>query len=216
MNETIKLGNIPPHKPVGKTRALVLVICFFVACNFTLIQCTNRRIESVAVIFDGISRNRFLKSSRFWDDQFFAMLNPNFQPDEQVWHTGLENGAAKVNGDDVSAFKEPHSGSVVGEKPEEFVSRTKYTVSKGYDPHDFGNQENSTSFLGVVTHIIVISFGPTLLSIPAAFVNVGYVTGFGGTILTVFLYAYCMRMIVSCEYELCQRGKVPNMSYIGM
>lgn len=140
------------------------------------------------------------------------MLNPTFQPDEPVWHTGLENGAAKVED---KVFKEPNAGSAAG-KPEELVSRTKYTVSKGYDPHDFGNHENATSFLGVVTHIIVISFGPTLLSIPSAFVNVGYVTGFVGTILTVFLYAYCMRMVVSCEYELCQRGKVPNMTYIGM
>lgn len=136
------------------------------------------------------------------------MINVSFQPDEPV---ALENGVPKASVD-VLALKQSQDAV----KSADAASRAKYTVTKGYDPYDFGNLESATSFLGVIIHIIVISFGPTLLSIPAAFVSIGYVTGFVGTIITVFLYAYCMRMVVSCEYELCQRGKIPNMTYIGM
>lgn len=85
-----------------------------------------------------------------------------------------------------------------------------------YDPYKFGKTEKATSFFGIVGHLVVISFGPALLSIPATFIDPGYVIGFVCTIVTVFLYAYCMRMIISSEYELCKRIKKPNMSYIEM
>ncbi|XP_065202136.1 proton-coupled amino acid transporter-like protein pathetic isoform X2 [Planococcus citri] len=82
-----------------------------------------------------------------------------------------------------------------------------------FDPHDYGNSKHPTTFWGNVIHLIVIAAGPTLLSLPSTFVQVGYVIGFFGTFITVLFYMYCMKTIVKTEYILCKRLKRPNLSY---
>ncbi len=152
------------------------------------------------------------------------MINASFQPDDARAEEAaappppasdvfkISNGGGGYKGCwDYTPQLRGHVASEPVEKP-----KTKYAVTKGYDPYDFGNLESASSLWTIVAQIIVISFGPTLLSIPASFVSVGYVTGFVVTCLTVFLYAHCMRVVLATEYELCKRNSTPSMSYIGM
>lgn len=48
---------------------------------------------------------------------------------------------------------------------------------------------------------------------PMAFANAGYVVGFIGTIIIGLLCTYCIKLLVSAEYELCKRKRVPSLTY---
>lgn len=82
-----------------------------------------------------------------------------------------------------------------------------------FDPYEYGNDKNATSYWGTVMHMIIVGMSPTLLSLPHTFKMVGYVPGFIGSFSTVILYAYCMHMIVDSEYVLCKRLRRTKMSY---
>lgn len=108
-----------------------------------------------------------------------------------------------------------NSNHVISDKENNvYTIDVKANATSEYDPYQFGNTKHSTTYWGNVTHLIVIAAGPTVLSFPLTFVNVGYTVGFIGTLLTVLFYMYCMRSIVSTEYTLCKRLKRPNMSYL--
>ncbi len=89
----------------------------------------------------------------------------------------------------------------------------KPSYHKDYDPYDYGNPENPTSFWGTVSHLIILSFGPAVLTLPRSFVDAGYILGFIITLVIIYLYAYNMHMLVWSEYKLCKLKRVPNMSY---
>lgn len=82
-----------------------------------------------------------------------------------------------------------------------------------FDPYEYGNEKNATSYWGTVMHMIIVGMSPTLLSLPYTFKQVGYVPGSVGSFCTVILYAYCMHMIVDGEYVLCKRLRRTKMSY---
>lgn len=82
-----------------------------------------------------------------------------------------------------------------------------------FDPYEYGNDKNATSYWGTVMHMIIVGMSPTLLSLPHTFQQVGYVLGSVGSFCTVILYAYCMHMIVDGEYILCKRLRRTKMSY---
>lgn len=95
----------------------------------------------------------------------------------------------------------------------EAAAATSALLQKDYDPHDFGNTDNPTSFWGTVFHLVIISFGPATLTLPKSFQAAGFIVGFAVTLIIVYLYAYNMHMLVSSEYKLCKLKRLPNMSY---
>lgn len=86
-------------------------------------------------------------------------------------------------------------------------------IASAYNPYTDDTVKGGVSYSHIMMHIIVISSGPTMLSLPSNFINVGYITGTIGIVITIFLYALCVRILLSNEYELCRREKVPSMSY---
>jgi solute carrier family 36 (proton-coupled amino acid transporter) len=49
-----------------------------------------------------------------------------------------------------------------------------------------------------------------------AFQDAGYVVGVFGTIFIGILCTYCIHQLISAEYELCKRKKVPSMNYVSV
>ena len=43
-----------------------------------------------------------------------------------------------------------------------------------FDPYEFGNEKNATSYWGTVMHMIIVGMSPTLLNLPHTFKQVGY------------------------------------------
>lgn len=43
-----------------------------------------------------------------------------------------------------------------------------------FDPYEFGNEKNATSYWGTVMHMIIVGMSPTLLNLPHTFEQVGY------------------------------------------
>ncbi len=82
-----------------------------------------------------------------------------------------------------------------------------------YDPHDYTNPDNPTTFWGTVFHIIIVAAGPAVLSIPSASIGVGYVTMLILVPLIVFLYNHNMHMVVWSEYRISKLNRVPGHSY---
>ncbi len=130
----------------------------------------------------------------------------------------LENGRA--NHDDVrkkSRAEDESSTSNDEEILDQIKDRQLFSIAEEdggeFDPYDFGNDKNATSFCGTIMHMIIVSLSPTLLNLPKSFNEVGYLVGVVGSFSTVILYAYCMHMIVASEYVLCKRLRRPNMTY---
>ncbi|CAH0390796.1 unnamed protein product [Bemisia tabaci] len=93
-------------------------------------------------------------------------------------------------------------------------SKTKIIDDKyDYDPYDQPAPENATSYADSLTILLKFSLGTGILAMPRSFHNAGYVVGFIGTMVIGFLTTYTIHMIMSAEYELCKRKRVPNMSY---
>lgn len=62
-------------------------------------------------------------------------------------------------------------------------------------------------------HLLKGSLGTGILAMPKAFSNAGFAIGIVGTVLIGGLCLYCIHMLISAEYELCKRRKVPSMNY---
>lgn len=101
----------------------------------------------------------------------------------------------------------------VGEDSDQENVEVGTNMEKEYDPYDHIACENSTSFSGTVLHLLALSLSPTILNIPSTFVRIGYVNGFIGSFLIIIFYLYCVRSIITTEYTLCKRLRVPNMTY---
>ncbi len=124
-------------------------------------------------------------------------------------HSRTTGGAS-----DNQIFEDKSPDPNLGGNTQVVISRRKLSqLEDYYDPHLFGNTNNATSYWGSVFHLITISGGPAILSIPKACQGVGYATAGVLMPLIVLLYVYCMHMVVWSEYEICKMRRVPNSSY---
>lgn len=62
-------------------------------------------------------------------------------------------------------------------------------------------------------HLLKGSLGTGILAMPRAFYHAGYGVGTVATIIIGLFCTYCMRILVSSEYELCKRKRVASLSY---
>lgn len=72
--------------------------------------------------------------------------------------------------------------------------------------YDFRNMET-------LLHLLKGSLGTGILAMPSAFHHSGYAVGVVATIVIGLFCTYCIRILVSSEYELCKRKKVPSLTY---
>ncbi|XP_012531464.2 proton-coupled amino acid transporter-like protein CG1139 [Monomorium pharaonis] len=82
-----------------------------------------------------------------------------------------------------------------------------------YDPYNYRVVEHPTTNAETMLHLLKGSLGTGILAMPKAFHNAGYVIGLIATLIIGLLCSYCMRILVSSEYELCKRRRVPSMTY---
>lgn len=87
------------------------------------------------------------------------------------------------------------------------------STSKEYDPYDYCTVEKPTTYCDSLLHLIKVGFGSGILATPSSYKDVGYVFGPIGIILMTILYTTCIHLLISSEYELCKRKRIPNMSY---
>ncbi|XP_023014367.1 proton-coupled amino acid transporter-like protein acs [Leptinotarsa decemlineata] len=94
------------------------------------------------------------------------------------------------------------------------IKDLKKSVEAGeYDPYNNREVEHPTTSKETFLHLLKGSLGTGILAMPLAFVHSGYILGVVATALIGFLCTYCIYMLVSCEYELCKRRKIPSMNY---
>lgn len=82
-----------------------------------------------------------------------------------------------------------------------------------YDPYRHRDVKHPTSFWETLIHMWKASLGTGILAMPNAFHNAGWAVGIVGTLVIGFLCAYCIHILISSQYELCKRRKVPSMTY---
>lgn len=62
-------------------------------------------------------------------------------------------------------------------------------------------------------HLLKGSLGTGILAMPKAFLFAGYLSGSIGTVVIGFVCTFCIRLLITCEYELCRRRRVPSLTY---
>ncbi|CAD1480013.1 unnamed protein product, partial [Heterotrigona itama] len=82
-----------------------------------------------------------------------------------------------------------------------------------YNPYDHRDVTHPTTSWETLLHLLKGSLGTGILAMPKAFYHAGYGVGIVATIIIGIFCTYCMRILVSSEYELCKRKKVASLSY---
>lgn len=82
-----------------------------------------------------------------------------------------------------------------------------------YDPYEHRVVAHPTTNVETLFHLMKGSLGTGILAMPMAFHNSGYVLGMIATIIIGLLCTYCMRILVTSQYTLSKRKKVPSMTY---
>ncbi len=105
--------------------------------------------------------------------------------------------------------------------PASVASNDQKTKDKGccseenYDPHDYGDEDGLT-FWEAMAHYIKSAVGTGILVVPFAFMTLGYGLGLGVILSVGLLYYYTMRILLSCEYRLCKRLRIPKLTLVGV
>ncbi|XP_076755224.1 proton-coupled amino acid transporter-like protein acs [Xylocopa sonorina] len=82
-----------------------------------------------------------------------------------------------------------------------------------YNPYDHRTVAHPTTSLETLLHLLKGSLGTGILAMPKAFHHSGYGIGLVATVIIGLFCTYCMRILVSSEYELCKRKRVPSLTY---
>jgi len=82
-----------------------------------------------------------------------------------------------------------------------------------YDPYDHRQVKHPTSYSETLIHMLKASLGTGILAMPHAFNDAGYAVGTICTILIGLLCTYNIHILVSSEYELCRRKRLPSLNY---
>lgn len=62
-------------------------------------------------------------------------------------------------------------------------------------------------------HLLKGSLGTGILAMPNAFYHSGWALGVGGTVVIGLICTYCIHLLITCEYELCRRRRLPALNY---
>ncbi|CAK9812255.1 Proton-coupled amino acid transporter-like protein CG1139 [Anthophora quadrimaculata] len=82
-----------------------------------------------------------------------------------------------------------------------------------YDPYNHRVVAHPTTSIETLLHLLKGSLGTGILAMPKAFHHSGYGIGVVATIIIGLFCTYCIRILVSSQYELCKRKRVPSLTY---
>ncbi|KAG5682003.1 hypothetical protein PVAND_011399 [Polypedilum vanderplanki] len=119
------------------------------------------------------------------------------------------------------AFNDEHETNItysnVRKKDFGMEMKGKHEISKDdYEPYKNRNVEHPTTNWETFFHLMKGSLGTGILAMANAFNDAGYVVGCIGTIIIGVLCTYCIHQLISAEYELCKRKRVPSLTYVGV
>ncbi|XP_065212285.1 proton-coupled amino acid transporter-like protein CG1139 isoform X1 [Planococcus citri] len=86
-------------------------------------------------------------------------------------------------------------------------------TESGYDPFQHRRVPHSTTNFETLIHLLKGSLGTGILAMPLAFRNAGLFFGLFATFGIGFICTYCIHVLVRCSYILCQRMKVPSLTF---
>ncbi len=87
--------------------------------------------------------------------------------------------------------------------------------SSDYDPYKYG-EEDGLSFWAAVTNYVKSALSVGFLVLPFAFSNLGYVLGPAVMLLIAVTYYHSLHILLSVEYRVCKRRRIPKSTFIGV
>lgn len=76
-----------------------------------------------------------------------------------------------------------------------------------------GQNEGKASYLATLFHILAVSVGPIVFSLPLAFSMIGYASSMIGIAIVGLCYAYNLRLYLKCCEKLSNRRKTDNITF---
>lgn len=76
-----------------------------------------------------------------------------------------------------------------------------------------GSQGGKTSYISTLFHILAVSVGPIVFSLPLAFSMIGYASSLIGIAIVGLCYAYNLRLYLKCCQKLSDRRKIENLTF---
>ncbi|KAK7576700.1 hypothetical protein V9T40_012986 [Parthenolecanium corni] len=76
-----------------------------------------------------------------------------------------------------------------------------------------GHQGGKASYLSTLFHILAVSVGPIVFSLPLAFSMIGYASSMIGIAVVGFCYAYNLRLYLKCCQKLSESRKIENLTF---
>ncbi|XP_076161509.1 proton-coupled amino acid transporter-like protein acs [Ptiloglossa arizonensis] len=104
-------------------------------------------------------------------------------------------------------------GNVYVLELEEKKKKNVQEYEEDYNPYDHREVEHPTTSFETLLHLLKGSLGTGILAMPRAFHNSGYAVGIVATIVIGLLCTYCIRILVTSQYELSKRKRVPSLTY---
>ncbi|XP_031844544.1 proton-coupled amino acid transporter-like protein acs isoform X2 [Nomia melanderi] len=127
--------------------------------------------------------------------------------DTKKWST-----PAKIN---QNGYDSGHNGNgvYVLELEDQKKKKSVQEYEEEYNPYDHRVVQHPTTTFETLLHLLKGSLGTGILAMPKAFHHSGYAVGIVATIIIGLLCTYCIRILVTSQYELCKRKKVPSLTY---
>ncbi|XP_054008695.1 proton-coupled amino acid transporter-like protein CG1139 [Hylaeus anthracinus] len=104
-------------------------------------------------------------------------------------------------------------GNVYVLELEDKNKKSVQVYEEDYDPYNHREVEHPTTSAETLLHLLKGSLGTGILAMPRAFHNSGYAVGIVATIIIGLLCTYCIRILVTSQYELSKRKRVPSLTY---
>lgn len=76
-----------------------------------------------------------------------------------------------------------------------------------------GQHGGKASYLSTLFHILAVSVGPIVFSLPLAFSMIGYASSMIGIAIVGLCYAYNLRLYLKCCQKLSDRRKIDNLTF---
>ncbi|XP_076232467.1 proton-coupled amino acid transporter-like protein acs isoform X2 [Calliopsis andreniformis] len=112
-----------------------------------------------------------------------------------------------------NGYESGHNRSKIYVLELEEKKKSVQEYEEDYNPYDHREVEHPTTSFETLLHLLKGSLGTGILAMPRAFHNAGYVLGAVATVIIGLLCTYCIRILVTSQYELCKRKRVPSLTY---
>ncbi|XP_078044810.1 proton-coupled amino acid transporter-like protein acs [Augochlora pura] len=112
-----------------------------------------------------------------------------------------------------NGYDQGHNKSNVYVLELEDKKKSVQECEEDYNPYEHRVVQHPTTSWETLLHLLKGSLGTGILAMPKAFHHSGYAVGLVATIIIGLLCTYCIRILVTSQYDLCKRKKVPSLTY---